>query len=133
MLVWPLLWPSQYLAAPVWLGFILALDPLNATLGADSLTEDFRTGRYDRTINLAWAGIVCGVLWEFWNYWTRAKWHYTVPILENVKLFEMPILGYLGFPAFALECFTMYVFVRALTLRACRLSSRQQLGRRIAL
>jgi hypothetical protein len=25
--------------------------------------------------------------------------------------------GYLGFPAFAFECFTMYVFVRALFLR----------------
>jgi hypothetical protein len=29
----------------------------------------------------------------------------------------MPVPGYLGFPAFALECFTMYVFVRALFLR----------------
>ena len=53
------------------------------------------------------------MLWEFWNYWARAKWHYTVPIMENLKIFEMPVPGYLGFPAFALECFTMYVFVRA--------------------
>jgi hypothetical protein len=29
----------------------------------------------------------------------------------------MPVPGYLGFPAFAFECFTMYVFVRALFLR----------------
>ena len=34
--------------------------------------------------------------------------------MEDVKIFEMPVPGYLGFPAFALECFTMYVFVRAL-------------------
>jgi hypothetical protein len=32
--------------------------------------------------------------------------------MEHVKLFEMPLPGFLGFPAFALECFTMYVFVR---------------------
>ena len=32
--------------------------------------------------------------------------------MENLKLFEMPLPGYLGFPAFAVECFTMYVFVR---------------------
>ena len=51
------------------------------------------------------------MLWEFWNYWSRAKWHYTVPIMEHLKIFEMPVPGYLGFPAFALECFTMYVFV----------------------
>ena len=37
--------------------------------------------------------------------------------MEHVKIFEMPLPGYLGFPAFALECFTMYVFVRAVTVR----------------
>jgi hypothetical protein len=25
MLLWPLVWPSRYLAAPVWLGFIFLL------------------------------------------------------------------------------------------------------------
>jgi hypothetical protein len=44
--------------------------------------------------------------------------------MENLKLFEMPVPGYLGFPAFAIECFTMYVFVRAAFTR---------LGRRVAL
>ena len=34
--------------------------------------------------------------------------------MENLKVFEMPVPGYLGFPAFALECFTMYVFVRTI-------------------
>ena len=66
----------------------------------------------DRVINLALSGLLCGVLWEMWNYWARAKWHYSVPIMEHFKIFEMPLPGYLGFPAFALECFTMYVFVR---------------------
>jgi len=63
-------------------------------------------------VNLVLSGFLCGALWEFWNYWSRAKWHYTVPIMEHVKIFEMPLPGYFGFPAFALECFTMYVFVR---------------------
>jgi hypothetical protein len=115
---------ARYLAAPVWLGFILLLDPINARLGGESLLGDLRTGRLDRLINLILSGFLCGVLWEFWNYWCRAKWHYTVPIMEHVKIFEMPLPGYLGFPAFALECFTMYVSVRlAITT----------LGRRIAL
>jgi hypothetical protein len=103
---------AAYLAAPVWLAFILVLDPINARLGGESLVGDLRTGRSDRLINLLLSGALCGVLWEFWNYWCRAKWHYTVPIMANVKIFEMPLPGYLGFPAFALECFTMYVFVR---------------------
>ena len=103
---------ARYLAAPVWLGFIFLLDPINARLGGESLFADWRAGRFDRTINLACSGLLCGVLWEFWNYWSHAKWHYTVPIMENLKIFEMPVPGYLGFPPFALECFTMYEFVR---------------------
>lgn len=97
---------AQYLAAPVWLGFIFLLDPLNARRGAESLTRE-------RIVNLSLAGLLCGVLWEFWNYWAHTKWHYTVPIMENLKIFEMPLPGYFGFPAFALECFTMYVFLRS--------------------
>ena len=113
-LLWPILWPSPYLAAPVWLGFILLLDPINRRLGEESLLRDWRAGRTDRLINLCLSGFVCGVLWEFWNYWARAKWIYDVPIMQNVKIFEMPLPGFLGFPPFALECFTMYVFVRRL-------------------
>jgi hypothetical protein len=119
MLASPFLAPglATYLAAPVWLGFILLLDPINARLGGESLLADWRAGRLDRTINLIGSGFLCGLLWEFWNYWSRAKWHYTVPIMENLKIFEMPVPGYFGFPAFALECFTMYVFIRLLWVR----------------
>jgi hypothetical protein len=117
MLVWPILRPSPWLAAPVWLGFIFLLDPINARLGGDSFGADLRHHKYDRLANLALSGLLCGVLWEFWNYWSRAKWHYTVPIMENLKIFEMPVPGYFGFPAFAFECFTMYVFVRIVWVR----------------
>jgi len=103
---------ARYLAAPVWLGFIFLLDPINARLGGESLSADWRAGRYDRLINLSVSGLLCGVLWELWNYWARAKWHYTVPIMEGWKIFEMPVPGYFGFPAFALECFAMYVSAR---------------------
>jgi hypothetical protein len=104
---------AAYMAAPVWLGFVFLLDPVNARLGEPSIAADLRNGTTTRLVNLILSGFLCGILWEFWNYWSRAKWHYTVPIMEHVKIFEMPLPGYLGFPAFALECFTMYVFVRA--------------------
>ena len=120
MLIWPLVRPSQYLAAPVWLGFIFLVDPINWHLGATSIFADIRRGRYDRLVNLVLSGLLCGALWEFWNYWSRAKWHYTVPIMQDLKIFEMPLPGYLGFPAFAVECFTMYVFVRTLWIRSRR-------------
>ena len=49
-----------------------------------------------------------------WNYWALTKWTYTVPYLGDIKIFEMPVLGYLGFPPFAIECWAMYIFVRSL-------------------
>ena len=97
----------------VWLGFVLLLDPLNARAGRPSLLAAWRAG--DRAFVWRWllAGVVCGLFWEFWNYWALAKWKYVgVPVFPSVRLFEMPLAGYLGFPAFALEVFAMYHFVR---------------------
>jgi len=135
MLVWPLVWPSRYLAAPVWLGFILLLDPINFRLGGESLAGDFAERRFDRVVNLALSGFLCGGLWELLNYWARSKWRYTVPILEHTKIFEMPLPGYLGFPAFAWECFTMYVTLRLIVVQAAgwNRSARAPIGRTIAL
>ncbi|MGE5245899.1 MAG: hypothetical protein ACM3SQ_16880 [Betaproteobacteria bacterium] len=124
---------AHYLAAPVWLGFIFLLDPINARLGAESLTGDFARGRHDRFWNLILAGFLCGGLWEFWNYWSIAKWHYTVPIMADVRIFEMPVPGYFGFPPFALECFTMYVFVRAVAVRLAGAAGSGRAGRTIGL
>jgi hypothetical protein len=112
MLAWPILTPSPWLAAPVWLGFILLLDPVNARNGAESLRGDLAAKHPGRLINLALGGLACGLVWECWNYWARTKWIYSVPVPPHIKLFEMPLAGYLGFPAFAVECFVMYVFVR---------------------
>lgn len=120
MLAVPLAIPSQYLAAPVWLGFFFLLDPLNARASDESILGDLREGRRGRLINLVLAGLICGVTWEFWNYWAGTKWIYSVPILPNLRIFEMPVLGYGGFPAFALECFAMYVAVRRWLWRGAR-------------
>jgi len=101
---------AKYMAAPVWVGFIFLLDPLNYWMGRKSLLADIERGDPRTIYSLLISGLICGGLWESWNYWAGAKWHYTVPILDEVKIFEMPILGYLGFPPFALECYAMYFF-----------------------
>ncbi len=95
----------------LWLGWFLVLDPINLRLGAPSIIGDWRAGRYGRTVALLMAGLTCGFLWEFWNYWAAAKWTYHLPFLgplEHYRFFEMPALGLLGFPAFAVECWVMF-------------------------
>ena len=108
---------AQYLAAPVWVGFIFFLEPLNYWLKGKSLLRDWERGNPQVLYTLLIAGFICGGLWEFWNYWAGARWHYTVPILGDVKIFEMPILGYFGFPPFAVECYVMYAFIGNLFAR----------------
>ncbi|HEU4386381.1 MAG TPA: hypothetical protein VFV34_01200 [Blastocatellia bacterium] len=110
----PLLVISAWLVPLVWLSWILLLDPVNALRGQASITNDLASGDYRRLLSLLVGGGICGVLWEFWNYWAITKWTYTVPYLGEIKIFEMPVLGYLGFPPFAIECWAMYIFCRSL-------------------
>jgi hypothetical protein len=113
----PLVVVSPWLVPLVWLGFMLLLEPLNYRRGLPSWLADLGQGDASRLFALLAAGAVCGVLWEFWNYWATTRWTYTVPYLGDVKIFEMPVLGYFGFPPFALEAYAMYQWLRGLLVR----------------
>lgn len=113
----PLLWPSPYFAADVWLAWPLLLDPVNQRLGRPSLLGDLEQGRRGRLLALLASGLVCGLLWEAWNMAATSRWTYTVPFLGNLKGFEMPLLGFGGFAPFALAVFALYHFLRGLLPR----------------
>jgi len=113
-LLLPLLWP-QFFFPLVWGGFIFLLEPLNHHFGAPSLMRQWQEGSLRTFYLLLLSGAVCGLLWEFWNYWAATKWEYTVPFVGRLKLFEMPLLGFLGFPPFAVQC---YVIMNTISL--CR-------------
>jgi len=111
-LILPLVLPQRiaaYALALVWVGFLLLLDPINRRLGLPSFLGDLSEGFLRRVYGFSMAGWICGWLWEFWNNWAAAKWHYTFPMFQQMKIFEMPAPGYLGFLPFAMECFVMYV------------------------
>lgn len=112
MLVAPLLWPGH--AFPLVWGFAVFLfDPLCYAVGrTDSFLAQFERGDPRTFVRLLLAGLVCGGLWELWNFWAYTKWLYTVPFFEDTKWFEMPPLGFLGFPPFALECFVLINLVQ---------------------
>ena len=108
----PLVIVSPWLVPLVWTSWVLLLEPLNFRRGRPSWLADLAAGDASRVLALLGSGLACGVLWEFWNYWALTKWTYTVPYPPALKLFEMPVLGYLGFLPFALECFALYQFLR---------------------
>jgi len=102
----PLMWPRWFFPL-VWGAFIFLLEPLNHRLGLPSLMREWQRGSLRTFYLLLVAGAICGLLWEFWNYWALTKWEYTVPYVGWLKVFEMPILGFFGFPPFAVECYVM--------------------------
>lgn len=100
----------EYFFPLIWVGFIFLLDPLNYKLGSKSLLKDLEEGNPRKIYLLLVAGLTCGFLWEFWNFWALSKWVYTVPFFNRAKGFEMPFLGFLGFPPFAVQAYVMYNF-----------------------
>ena len=122
MVVIPLLLPTpiaSYLFGSIWIGFILLIDPINNRIGAPSFRKMLQEGTYWPILSLLAGGLVCGFLWEAWNFQAfhsgGGHWIYLVP--EPLRIFglhygKMPLLGMLGFPPFALELFTMYHFLR---------------------
>ena len=105
---------ARYTFGCVWIGFIFLLEPLNVQLGVQSPLGDWGRGDPRSALRLLAAGMICGFLWEFWNFWAAAGWRYTVPwpLDFGVYYFRMPVLGLLGFAPFAWESWAMFQLLK---------------------
>ena len=115
MFAWPLIARDPITNYTLWTSLVFMLDPINLWLGRPSVLRDWQNGWYGRTLAAFAGGLLCGLLWEFWNYWALAKWTYQLPFLgelEHIRYFEMPVLGLLGFIPFGLECWVMWQTMR---------------------
>jgi hypothetical protein len=108
MLALVLVWP-RYFFPLVWGATMLLVEPENYKRSrSHSLLADLEAGRPGRLLRLLLGGACIGFIWELLNINARAKWIYTVPGIEELKIFEMPIPGFFGFPPFAVECFILW-------------------------
>src|SRR5262245_30439704 len=99
----------RYFFPLVWGASMLMVEPrVYRASRAGSLLADLERGEPGRLLRLLAGGALIGLLWEMLNTGARMKWIYTVPFLEDLKLFEMPVPGFLGFPPFAVECFILW-------------------------
>ena len=112
-IVLPLLWSTIFYPL-IWFSFFLLLDPINYVHKEPSLIKHLQDKKLLIPIILTVAGLVCGLFWEFWNFWAVTKWYYHIPIFGFWKIFEMPLLGYLGYIPFAWSLYSIYHFVYAL-------------------
>jgi len=131
-LVVPMLLPARiaaYCFIFIWLGWIFFLDPVNCFSGAPSILGDLSQGEGRRIAALFTSGIICGFLWELWNFWAGSKWVYTAPFSPGIRIFEMPLAGFLGFLPFAVELFVLYQTSRLIFFR--NIPGAKSLGYRI--
>lgn len=106
MLALPAAFPNYFYFC-IWGAFIFLFEPILARAAAPSLLKEVLAGDWTRLIRLLAAGLFAGLYWELCNFWSLERWVYTVPFFSEGKLFEMPYLGFLGFPPFCVECFVM--------------------------
>ena len=106
-MVLPILYPDWFFPL-IWFGLVFLLDPLMQNAGDGSFVVNLCAGDRRRPLLLMCSGLICGLFWEFWNYWAGAKWVYALPYFHFWRIFEMPALGYLGFLPFGLECWLFF-------------------------
>ena len=118
MLALLLVWPNYFFPF-MWLAVFFIIEPINAALGFSALARWTKHGDW-KPIAALWSGVlICGFFWEMWNFYSLPKWHYKVPFVDFLHIFEMPLLGYGGYLPFALELYSLYNLVSGL-LRSTR-------------
>ncbi len=102
-----LIWPNYFFYL-VWISVFFIVEPANVLFKNRSLTIHTAKGNWRPIISL-WIGcLICGFFWEMWNFYSYPKWVYQIPLVDFFHVFEMPILGYMGYIPFSLELFALY-------------------------
>lgn len=107
------IWP-RYCFPFLWASVYLILEPINVWLRHRSLLQYTAHGDWRPAVALAVGCLICAFFWEMWNYFSYPKWIYHVPFVGVLHVFEMPLLGYLGYIPFSWELFALYHLVARL-------------------
>jgi hypothetical protein len=91
----------------LWVSPLLIVTSLQAIRGQKTIFAETMTGDWRRLYILGVSALLCGFFWEMWNYHSLAQWIYAVPFVGRFKCFEMPVLGYMGYVPFGLECWVV--------------------------
>ena len=109
MMLYPL-----YFFPFVWIFLFLILDSINYSNKRPSVLYFIRNKNWKLIGAFVAASFFMGFFWEFWNYFASVRWTYSVPFVDFVHVFEMPLLGYLGYVPFGFTIFAFYYFIEYL-------------------
>lgn len=96
----------------MWASIFCLIEPLNVRMGRPSLFDWLERGDWRPAVSLALGALICGFFWEFWNVHSFPKWTYHTPGVNFWHVFEMPLLGYLGYLPFGLELLALGHLIR---------------------
>lgn len=102
MLVLVLAWPT-YFYPFIWGWAFFVTVAANLALGKHTLLHHTARGDWRPVLSLALGTLVCGFFWELWNYYAYPKWVYDAPGVNFWHVFEMPLIGFIGYLPFGLE------------------------------
>jgi hypothetical protein len=102
-------WPN-YMFPLLWISPLLVIISLQIVLNEQTLFSSLNKGDWRVVYLPALAALICGFFWEMWNFYSAAKWIYFIPFVHAYQIFEMPVLGYLGYLPFGLECIVVVDF-----------------------
>lgn len=94
----------NYLFPFLWISPLLIIISLQTLLKERHQFSKMAAGDWRGALAAALAALICGGFWEMWNYFSLAKWEYSIPLVQRLHIFEMPLLGYAGYLPFGLEC-----------------------------
>jgi hypothetical protein len=94
----------QLFYAALWIGPPLVFCGLQQLVLGETLLVPLARADWRPLLQPALAALVCGFFWEMWNSGSLAQWHYSIPYAQRFHLFEMPLLGYMGYLPFGVMC-----------------------------
>lgn len=109
----------EYVFPLVWISPVLVIICLQALGGRATVVAPLARGDWRGIGSFTAAALICGFVWEMWNYGSLARWEYSIPYVDRFRLFEMPALGYAGYLPFGIECAAIAALLGDRPLRRC--------------
>ena len=114
-----------------YLMWISPLVILAGVLWLSQLKQPFRRvleGDFSVLVAMAVASLCCGVLWECWNWLSMPQWRYSIPRVNVMHIFEMPLVGYGGYLPFGVICWLTwqsfsYLFSKRMAVKMRRIET----------
>ncbi len=91
----------------VWVAPLLVLISLQVIAGRRTIFAALGAGDWRPVLLPPLAALACGFFWEMWNWKSLPRWHYSIPFVDALHLFAMPLPGYMGYLPFGLECYAL--------------------------